>query len=137
MQPIYSTQQCLTSRSDYKKLTFYYYADAYINFNELVTDLFKVYKTRIWMSAVNPASFASSAGNSQIPPPSAIGPGAVGPKNARSRPDLSALPPLPALPVPGPPMTGPLPVGLGYSRNAFRYNDEMGTGKASPSTCLS
>lgn len=43
--------------SDYRKLTFYYYAEEYINFNELVTDLFKVYKTRIWMSAINPASF--------------------------------------------------------------------------------
>ncbi|KAH6681289.1 PSP1 C-terminal conserved region-domain-containing protein, partial [Verticillium dahliae] len=44
---------------DWKKLTFYYFADAYINFNSLVTDLFKIYKTRIWMSAINPASFAS------------------------------------------------------------------------------
>ncbi|KAF8460281.1 hypothetical protein BDZ91DRAFT_798985 [Kalaharituber pfeilii] len=43
---------------DWKKLTFYYFADSYINFNSLVTDLFKVYKTRIWMSAMNPASFA-------------------------------------------------------------------------------
>ncbi|KAF8420086.1 hypothetical protein EV426DRAFT_256459 [Tirmania nivea] len=43
---------------DWKKLTFYYFADCYINFNSLVTDLFKVYKTRIWMSAMNPASFA-------------------------------------------------------------------------------
>ncbi|KAI9885098.1 MAG: 60S ribosomal protein L15 [Watsoniomyces obsoletus] len=43
---------------DWKKLTFYYFADAYINFNSLVTELFKVYKTRIWMSAINPASFA-------------------------------------------------------------------------------
>ncbi|EHK96896.1 hypothetical protein M7I_7368 [Glarea lozoyensis 74030] len=34
---------------DWKKLTFYYFADAYINFNSLVTDLFKVYKTRIWI----------------------------------------------------------------------------------------
>jgi hypothetical protein len=43
---------------DWKKLTFYYFADSYINFNSLVTDLFKVYKTRIWMSAMNPAAFA-------------------------------------------------------------------------------
>ncbi|KAL1953377.1 hypothetical protein VTO42DRAFT_2948 [Malbranchea cinnamomea] len=48
---------------DWKKLTFYYFADTYINFNALVTDLFKIYKTRIWMSAINPASFATpSAG---------------------------------------------------------------------------
>lgn len=44
---------------DWKKLTFYYFADTYINFNALVTDLFKIYKTRIWMSAINPASFAT------------------------------------------------------------------------------
>ncbi|KAB8290291.1 hypothetical protein EYC80_011155 [Monilinia laxa] len=61
---------------DWKKLTFYYFADAYINFNSLVTDLFKVYKTRIWMSAINPASFASPALGLQAP--SGIGPGAVG-----------------------------------------------------------
>ncbi|KAH8811816.1 hypothetical protein F5884DRAFT_671004 [Xylogone sp. PMI_703] len=61
---------------DWKKLTFYYFADAYINFNSLVTDLFKVYKTRIWMSAVNPASFASPSLGLQAP--SGIGPGAVG-----------------------------------------------------------
>ncbi|EWC47610.1 hypothetical protein DRE_03230 [Drechslerella stenobrocha 248] len=47
---------------DWKKLTFYYYADTYINFNSLVTDLFKIYKTRIWMSAMNPASFAHANG---------------------------------------------------------------------------
>jgi len=47
----------LTTYSDYRKLTFFYYAEEYINFNELVTDLFKVYKTRIWMSAINPASY--------------------------------------------------------------------------------
>ncbi|KAG9248192.1 hypothetical protein BJ878DRAFT_538602 [Calycina marina] len=60
---------------DWKKLTFYYFADAYINFNSLVTDLFKVYKTRIWMSAINPASFASPSLGLQAP--SGIGPGAV------------------------------------------------------------
>jgi hypothetical protein len=57
-------------------LTFYYFADAYINFNSLVTDLFKIYKTRIWMSAINPASFASPSLGLQAP--SGIGPGAVG-----------------------------------------------------------
>ncbi|TVY85250.1 Uncharacterized protein LSUE1_G000132 [Lachnellula suecica] len=61
---------------DWKKLTFYYFADAYINFNSLVTDLFKVYKTRIWMSTINPASFASPSIGLQAP--SGIGPGAVG-----------------------------------------------------------
>lgn len=57
-------------------MTFYYFADAYINFNSLVTDLFKIYKTRIWMSAINPASFASPTLGLQAP--SGIGPGAVG-----------------------------------------------------------
>ncbi|KAI9826159.1 MAG: hypothetical protein M1819_007415 [Sarea resinae] len=61
---------------DWKKLTFYYFADSYINFNSLVTDLFKVYKTRIWMSAINPASFATPSAGLQ--PPSGIGPGALG-----------------------------------------------------------
>ncbi|KAG5952355.1 hypothetical protein E4U53_001037 [Claviceps sorghi] len=61
---------------DWKKLTFYYFADTYINFNSLVVDLFKIYKTRIWMSAINPASFASPTLGLQAP--SGIGPGAVG-----------------------------------------------------------
>jgi len=66
-------------RSDYHKLTYYYYADSYVNFNELVTDLFKQYKVRIWMSAVNPASVVNPAAPNpmRIPPPSAIGPGAI------------------------------------------------------------
>ncbi|CDM26535.1 hypothetical protein DTO013E5_4741 [Penicillium roqueforti] len=56
---------------DWKKLTFYYFADSYINFNSLVTDLFKIYKTRIWMSAINPASFVT-------PPTSGLsGPGTI------------------------------------------------------------
>lgn len=56
---------------DWKKLTFYYFADSYINFNSLVTDLFKIYKTRIWMSAINPASFVT-------PPTAGLpGPGAI------------------------------------------------------------
>ncbi|KAI1084405.1 hypothetical protein F5B20DRAFT_295012 [Whalleya microplaca] len=76
---------------DWKKLTFYYFADAYINFNSLVTDLFKIYKTRIWMSAINPASFASPTLGLQAP--SGIGPGAVGlgrgggPNNSERRPN--------------------------------------------------
>ncbi|KAI9681398.1 MAG: hypothetical protein M1817_002681 [Caeruleum heppii] len=57
---------------DWKKLTFYYFADAYINFNPLVTDLFKIYKTRIWMSAINPASFASPSLGLQAPGPAGL-----------------------------------------------------------------
>ncbi|KAL2365534.1 hypothetical protein RJZ56_001555 [Blastomyces dermatitidis] len=56
---------------DWKKLTFYYFADTYINFNSLVTDLFKIYKTRIWMSAINPASFVTPTAGLQ--PPSSLG----------------------------------------------------------------
>lgn len=54
---LYSSSDLLSR--DSKKLTFYYFADTYINFNSLVTDLFKIYKTRIWMSAINPASFVT------------------------------------------------------------------------------
>lgn len=54
--------ELLIGNRDWKKLTFYYFADSYINFNSLVTDLFKIYKTRIWMSAINPASFATPPG---------------------------------------------------------------------------
>lgn len=58
---------------DLKKLTFYYFADSYINFNSLVTDLFKIYKTRIWMFAINPASFPSSSIGLQSPIPLGLG----------------------------------------------------------------
>lgn len=58
---------------DWKKLTFYYFADSYINFNSLVTDLFKIYKTRIWMSAINPASFVTPTAGLQPPGVGPIG----------------------------------------------------------------
>ncbi|KAL8796747.1 MAG: hypothetical protein Q9182_007312, partial [Xanthomendoza sp. 2 TL-2023] len=64
---------------DWKKLTFYYFAAGYINFNPLVTDLFKVYKTRIWMSAINRASFATPA--SALPVPFSSGPGTFLPES--------------------------------------------------------
>ncbi|KAJ1922272.1 hypothetical protein H4219_000134 [Mycoemilia scoparia] len=38
---------------DRRKLTFYFIAEKRIDFRELVRDLFKTYKTRIWMCAVN------------------------------------------------------------------------------------
>jgi hypothetical protein len=65
----------LTFHSDWKKLTFYFYSTEYINFNLLVGDLFKIYKTRIWLSAINPAAFRSRPNQ----PPSSIGPGAIQP----------------------------------------------------------
>ncbi|KAK3723943.1 hypothetical protein LTR37_001427 [Vermiconidia calcicola] len=42
---------------DFQKLIFYYYADHYINFKDLITELYRIDKTRIWLSAINPASF--------------------------------------------------------------------------------
>ena len=55
-------------------MIFYYYADHYVNFKDLVNDLYKLYKVRLWMSAVNPASFSPNAINQ---PPTGIGPGAI------------------------------------------------------------
>ena len=63
---------------DWKKLTFYYFADAYVNFNTLVTDLFKIYKTRIWMSAINPASFVTPTSSLSAHFSTAYSPGAIG-----------------------------------------------------------
>lgn len=34
---------------DRRKLTFYFIAERRIDFRELVRELFKIYKTRIWM----------------------------------------------------------------------------------------
>ncbi|KAK5133545.1 hypothetical protein LTR08_007584 [Meristemomyces frigidus] len=59
---------------DFQKLIFYYYADHYINFKDLITELYRIYKTRIWLSAVNPASFSQHA-QGQLP--TALGPGAL------------------------------------------------------------
>ncbi|EMD01111.1 hypothetical protein BAUCODRAFT_196344 [Baudoinia panamericana UAMH 10762] len=59
---------------DFQKIIFYYYADHYIDFKPLIAELYRIYKTRIWLSAVNPASFSQHA---QGQPPSGIGPGAV------------------------------------------------------------
>jgi hypothetical protein len=83
--------------SDHHKLTYFYFAETYVNFNDLVTDLFKQYKVRIWMSAVNPASVVNPAGL-QVQPPSAIGPGAIirsKPANANHAvgPGFGAYPP--------------------------------------------
>ncbi|KAK9708463.1 hypothetical protein K7432_009618 [Basidiobolus ranarum] len=52
---------------DRRKLTFYFIAERRIDFRELVRDLFKIYKTRIWMCAVstNPIMSLLCATNSQ------------------------------------------------------------------------
>lgn len=53
---------------DMRKLTFFFFSTEYINFNVLVTDLFKKFKTRIWMYAINPASFQSPLSTMTITP---------------------------------------------------------------------
>ncbi|GAB7355182.1 hypothetical protein MBLNU459_g5741t4 [Dothideomycetes sp. NU459] len=75
-------------QTDWKKLTFYYFSERYVNFNILVTDLFKMYKTRIWMSAINPASFASAPNQH----PSGVGPGALQGRDSPMDPRVSAQP---------------------------------------------
>jgi len=40
---------------DRRKLTYYFQADRRIDFRELVRELFKIYKTRIWMCSVEEA----------------------------------------------------------------------------------
>ncbi|KAF2036745.1 hypothetical protein EK21DRAFT_51867 [Setomelanomma holmii] len=92
-------------QADYHKLTYYYYAEQYVNFNELVTDLFKQYKVRIWMSAVNPASVINPAGFMQVQPPSAIGPGAILHSNTSH---------------------APLTVGPGFGNNQHRRGRQQG-----------
>lgn len=62
------------SNRDWQKLIFYYYADHFINFKGLVNDLYKLYKVRLWISAVNPASFSPNAINQ---PSTGTGPGAI------------------------------------------------------------
>lgn len=56
---------------DRRKLTFYYYASQRIDFRELVRDLFKIYKTRIWMCASNPTTISNA--NVSLGAPGAIG----------------------------------------------------------------
>jgi hypothetical protein len=73
-----------THPRDWQKLIFYYYADHYVNFKDLVNDLYKLYKVRLWMSAVNPASFSPNAINQ---PPTGIGPGAIV-QHSQSGPDF-------------------------------------------------
>ncbi|KAF9977923.1 hypothetical protein BGZ65_007198, partial [Modicella reniformis] len=59
---------------DRRKLTFYFIAERRIDFRELVRDLFKIYKTRIWMYAVSPSTAQASAVRlqSNSPPPQQI-----------------------------------------------------------------
>lgn len=67
---------------DRNKLTFYFCADRRIDFRELVRDLFRIYKTRIWMCAVDKSSprmlmyctAAGSASDSTLPTYYSLGP---------------------------------------------------------------
>lgn len=43
---------------DRRKLTFYYVANKRIDFRDLVKDIFRIYKTRIWMCAVSPTDMS-------------------------------------------------------------------------------
>lgn len=43
---------------DRRKLTFYYVANKRIDFRDLVKDIFRIYKTRIWMCAVIPTDMS-------------------------------------------------------------------------------
>lgn len=56
----------LTVHSDFNKLTFYFLSPQYLHFNPLVTELFKLFKTRIWMSALNPASCVAPSSLAQM-----------------------------------------------------------------------
>ncbi|KAF9999304.1 hypothetical protein BGZ80_006594 [Entomortierella chlamydospora] len=51
---------------DRRKLTFYFRAEHRIDFRELVRDLFKIYKTRIWMYAVSPSMTAAAASTQEM-----------------------------------------------------------------------
>lgn len=53
---------------DRRKLTFYYTASQRIDFRELVKDLFKIYKTRIWMCATSHALPAHLPREPPLPP---------------------------------------------------------------------
>lgn len=46
----------ISGNRDRRKLTFFFKAERRIDFRELVRELFKIYKTRIWMYAVNQAA---------------------------------------------------------------------------------
>lgn len=50
----------ISGNRDRRKLTFFFKAERRIDFRELVRELFKIYKTRIWMYAVNQAATSNS-----------------------------------------------------------------------------
>lgn len=82
---------------DRRKLTFFYSASHRIDFRDLVRDLFRIYKTRIWMCAVNTRRVS--------PPNSSVGSVPV---------STPVAAPVTATPIAGPgPVPGPIPIGAG------------------------
>eukprot|EP00732_Lithocolla_globosa_P001877 Lithocolla_globosa_v1_NODE_1062_length_2902_cov_8.613062.p2 type:complete len:429 gc:universal NODE_1062_length_2902_cov_8.613062:2784-1498(-) len=52
---------------DRRKLTYYFVADRRIDFRELVRELFKIYKTRLWMCSVEDRSIKKAHISSSLP----------------------------------------------------------------------
>lgn len=57
---------------DRRKLTFFYSATHRIDFRDLVRDLFRIYKTRIWMCAIHPAEPHHHTAQPHYPPPTSL-----------------------------------------------------------------
>lgn len=71
---MWSLSVCLSSltdpsSSDYQRLTFFYFSPNYVVFNNLVHDLFRIFKKRIWMSSVNAATAGRAGGLANYSPP--------------------------------------------------------------------
>lgn len=90
---------------DFEKLTISFYAETYIHFNNLVNQLYKQYKTRIWMSNIcqsaNSQHLAGMAGGRNAP----RGPQAMNPISPRQGPGqrYSSMPQMELTNSPGPP----------------------------------
>ncbi|KAF9321412.1 hypothetical protein BG003_001925 [Podila horticola] len=79
---------------DRRKLTFFFVAERRIDFRELVRELFKIYKTRIWMYAVNQAATTNSpdpAGDAESEVSLARISTATSPTNATSTPPQASV----------------------------------------------
>ncbi|KNE56109.1 hypothetical protein AMAG_01949 [Allomyces macrogynus ATCC 38327] len=63
---------------DRRKLTFYFVADRRIDFRELVRDLFKIYKTRIWMCSVSAITKAPTMPPAMPKTPPSLSPNSAG-----------------------------------------------------------
>jgi hypothetical protein len=136
---LYLMTSVLTRLRDFQKLIFYYYADHYINFKDLVVELYRIYKTRIWLSAINPASFSQHAMGQ---PPSGIGPGAMIDPNTAIAQYATAYGPAPPQPADPDPYGAIPPYRIGYNTynpnypsipgvaNSFMPGHQVGYGAA-------